>query len=234
MSVHGNIEPLSWESEFFQLSSARLHVNQAAIPLNEAQLRPFVIVQAKIAAHQLGLADALYRLGFRLAEGEVDLSLTVNLDDTSSLPLQQRVAQEQDIAWLRQQAADAFVLSRFREPWYQAGDSARFYAAWVENAVRATFDDQCLLALGNQGQVQGFVTLRQLEGQQARIGLLATAKEYIGQGVGRHLMQIAQQWCRERSINRLLVATQTGNVAALRLYMRSGAQITATSYWLYR
>lgn len=234
MSVHASIEPLIWESEFFQKASARLHFSQDAIPLTVAQLRPFAIVQAKIGAHQLELADALARLGFRLAEGEVDLSLTVNPDGHAALSPQQRVAEQGDIAWLRQQAADAFAFSRFREPWYQAGDSARFYATWVENAVYGTFDNQCLLALDHQARTQGFITLRQLDGQQARIGLLATAQGQTGQGVGERLMQIAQQWCRERNINRLQVATQTGNIAALRLYMRSSAQIIETSYWLYR
>ncbi|MEG1691292.1 MAG: dTDP-4-amino-4,6-dideoxy-D-galactose acyltransferase, partial [Hafnia sp.] len=132
------------------------------------------------------------------------------------------------------QAAQAFALSRFRAPWYQAGDSARFYAEWVEKAVLGTFDHQCLLVLNTQMKPAGFVTLRALANGEARIGLLAVAPEAAGLGIGKQLMQLAQNWCRDNNLSCLHVATQTGNIPALRLYIRSGAVIESSAYWLYR
>lgn len=79
MCVRANIEPLAWESEYFQLRSAKLAFSSTAPQLTTADLQPFDIVQAKIPANQLVLADDLANLGFRLVE-EIDLSLSTGLE----------------------------------------------------------------------------------------------------------------------------------------------------------
>lgn len=79
----------------------------------------------------------------------------------------------------------------FSAPWYRDGESARFYAEWVEKAVYGTFDHACLLALDNEGNPQGFVTLRRQVDGSARIGLLAVDGASFRGGVGR-------RWSRRR------------------------------------
>ena len=237
MCVHASIEALAWESEFFHRRCARLNFSADAPVIDVSQLAAFDVVQAKIAANQVALADALADLNFRLVEGEVDLAVSIGTENAEiSAPERQnvRLAGEGDISWLKQQAAQAFALSRFRAPWYQDGDSGRFYALWAEKAVLGTFDHRCLIVDDEQGAPQGFVTLRDLDGDDVRIGLLAVAPGAAGQGVGGQLMGAATVWCRQYDKRTLRVATQTGNVGALRLYIRSGAQITSTAYWLYR
>lgn len=231
-AIHAEIVPLPWESDFFSTPSARLTFSDDAPALTLAALSPYAVVQAKVPSTQLVRADALAAWGFRLAESEVDLCLPVPAI-TSPLP-RFRVAGVADIAALRDAALAAFSLSRFRAPWYRAQDSGRFYAQWVENAVRGTFDDVCLMMLSPQDAPLGWVTLRQIDATQARIGLLAVWPGEQGKGIGTPLMALAQQWCQQRQVTRLWVATQLGNTAALRLYQRSGAQIHSTAYWLYR
>ena len=51
--------------------------------------------------------------GFQLVEGEVDLALPVGSPADAGAD----VAVEADIAPLREQAAQAFAMSRFRAPW---------------------------------------------------------------------------------------------------------------------
>ncbi len=77
MPVHASIEPLGWESEFFQRQSAKLIFSDSAPPLNPAELAAFTLVQAKVPTHRLDLIDALSQLDFHLVEGEIDLSLVV-------------------------------------------------------------------------------------------------------------------------------------------------------------
>lgn len=113
-------------------------------------------------------------------------------------------------------------------PWYAADASGRFYAQWIENAVRGTFDHQCLVFRAPDGDIRAFVSLRQLSEREARIGLLA------GRGAGVELMQAAQRWAALRGLTTLRVATQMGNTAALKRYILSGANIESTAYWLYR
>lgn len=225
MPVRASIEPLDWESRFFCLPAAKLCFADHAPVLTLQRLAHYTRVQAKIPAGRSDWLDALQQLEFRLVESECDFLLPVpdHSDDAGA-----EVANSADIPQLRHMAASVFTHSRFRAPWYQPADSGRFYACWLEKAVLGTFDDQCLLIRNRQQQCQGFVTLRQLNQHQARIGLLA------GAGFGNTLIQAARYWCAQRDIRQLYVATQAANIAAMRRYIESGGNVQTTAYWLYR
>ncbi|ENB7197752.1 dTDP-4-amino-4,6-dideoxy-D-galactose acyltransferase [Enterobacter bugandensis] len=223
-ALHGVLESLKWESAFFARPSAIVRWRENAPALQEVDFSAWQRVQAKIPADRADLLDALQQHGFQLVEGEVDLSITLTRHDASGA----EIATEQDIPVLRQMAARAFAQSRFRTPWYASDDSGRFYAQWVENAVKGTFDHVCLIYRAANGQIQGFVSLRKLNEREARIGLLA------GRGMGEKLMQAALHWAQLQQVETLRVATQVGNTAALKRYIASGANIDATAYWLYR
>lgn len=222
--VHARIESLDWENQFFAVNSGILSFEDDAPLLTPPLLAAFTRVQAKIATQQTLLLDGLQQLGFKLVEGEVDLALKVG---TQHAPSSLQLATDADIPVLRDLAAKIFTQSRFRAPWYQPADSGNFYAQWVENAVLGTFDHECLI-LKNGDVIQGFVSMRQLNEREARIGLLA------GRGVGAELMDTARLWCQQRGLQTLRVATQTSNTAALRRYIQSGANIESTAFWLYR
>jgi len=218
------VEPLDWESQFFGLQSAIVRLDDSAAELTTGALSGWARVQAKIPTDRSDWLDALQQLGFRLVEGEVDLALTVK----PGVSVAAEVATEADIPALRDMAAQDFALSRFRAPWYPPQDSGRFYARWIENAVRGTFDHQCLLLRAESGDIRGYVSLRELNETDARIGLLA------GRGAGAELMQAALNWAQARGKKTVRVATQMGNTAALKRYIQSGANVESTAFWLYR
>lgn len=218
------LENLEWETRFFGVNSGIVRFAEDAPALTPERLDAFERVQAKIPAHRTDWLDGLQQAGFRLVEGEVDLMLSIGTENAS---LSTVSAQPDDIAVLRKLASQIFTQSRFRTPWYQPEDSGRFYAQWVENAVLGTFDHQCLL-LKKGDEIQGFVSLRQLSQCEGRIGLLA------GRGVGEQLMNAARDWCQQRGLTTLRVATQVSNTAALRRYIQSGATVESTAFWLYR
>ncbi|EXU74661.1 dTDP-4-amino-4,6-dideoxy-D-galactose acyltransferase [Erwinia mallotivora] len=230
-AIKGRLTPLGWENAFFAQNSALLSLDIHQPTLDEAQLQAWGLVQVKVLSQQTAELDALHQLGFRLVEGEAELVLGIG---TGGRPEGIRIAKKEHIEPLREAASGAFAHSRFRQPWYQPGDSSRFYAQWVENAVLGSFDHQCLLAVSEQGDLQGFVSLRELSDGSARIGLLATLPEAQGLGVGQRMVAAAVDWCRARRLTRLHVATQLGNLPALRLYLRCGGVIERTAYWLYR
>lgn len=237
MSAHASIDYLEWESDFFALSTAKLSfADSVSLLPDESELSCFQLIQAKIPAHRLDVIDCVSASGFRLVEGEVDFVLPIDIaaDSTMTPFFSCRPAVESDIAMLREAASEVFRYSRFRAPWYQPDDSGRFYALWVEKAVLGTFDHQCLILEDEKGHPLGFVTLRTLDEHLARIGLLAVWPGSAGKGIGLELMRAAKHWCATQGLNRLYVATQMGNIAALRLYIRSGASINGTEYWFYR
>lgn len=226
MLVRASIDPLEWESRFFGIESGILRFDEQARPLEKAVLDSWPRVQAKIDTGRCDQLDALQRLGFQLVEGEMDFCVPIHATGAAVPGVIPATAA--DISPLRQRAAAVFSRSRFRAPWYAEQDSGRFYAQWVENAVLGTFDDCCLVLPDASGAWRGFVTLRQLNKQEARVGLLA------GQGAGAELMQAAHHWCQVRGLVRLYVATQISNSAAIRRYIRSGGDVISSAYWLYR
>ncbi|MDF7661008.1 dTDP-4-amino-4,6-dideoxy-D-galactose acyltransferase [Erwiniaceae bacterium L1_54_6] len=229
MPVSVSINPLPWESGFFGVQTARLDVD-GDTPLTQALQRPCALWQIKVAADRNDVIDAISQHGFQLVEGEADLAINIKRTERQTGV---RIARETQIPQLRTAAAQAFRLSRFRAPWFQADDSSRFYAQWIENAVRGTFDNQCLIASDEQGVLQGFVSIRE-QNDDARIGLLAVLPEAQGKGIGQRLLLAAADWGRVRQLNRLRVATQLSNLTAMRLYLRSGARLESTAYWFYR
>ncbi|NIY49854.1 dTDP-4-amino-4,6-dideoxy-D-galactose acyltransferase [Cedecea colo] len=222
--LRARLDALAWENQFFGVNSAIVRFADDAGELTAEQLAAYGRVQAKIPAHRADLLNALQQFGFKLVEGEVDLVLSVGTENAASSVV---VAQAADVPVLREMAAQVFTQSRFRAPWYRPADSGRFYAQWVENAVLGKFDHQCLL-LKKGDEIQGFVSLRQLNEREARIGLLA------GRGAGEQLMHAASLWCQQRGLATLRVATQISNTAALRRYIQSGATVDSTAFWLYR
>ncbi|MEQ4780396.1 dTDP-4-amino-4,6-dideoxy-D-galactose acyltransferase [Providencia huaxiensis] len=240
MSVRASIEGLPWESEFFHRSTAKLNFTGDNLEtLLAYQINEYDIVQAKVAASETQLIDDLAGMGFSFVEGEIDFALTIGTENAylkAGLTAEDHVvaAQVGDIPALRQAAESVFSKSRFRAPWYRDGDSGQFYALWIEKSVLGTFDHTCLLVKDASGAILGFVSLRHLDAETARVGLLAKMPEAKGQGVGRKLMSAAFNWCVEHQKRQLNVATQISNVAALNLYSRSGAAIASTAYWLYR
>ena len=223
MTLHGNINELAWESEFFGLRSAIVRLQEDAPALDASAFDGWPRLQAKISASNTQQLDALQHFGFRLVEGEADFALSVPLQAVNP-----QAGGAGDIAPLRQMAENMFSQSRFRAPWYPEEASGRFYAQWIENAVKGVFDHECLLFRGANGDIEAFVSLRQLNEQEARIGLLG------GRGAGEKLMQAACYWAQQRQLKTIRVATQMGNLAAIRRYTRSGAIMESTAYWLYR
>ena len=222
--ARASIEVLEWENRFFAVNSGIVRFDERAPLLTAEALAGWSRVQAKVAASDTARLDALQEIGFQLVEGEVDLAMPVGEPADAGAEW----AVEGDIARLRELAAQAFAMSRFRAPWYAADASGRFYAQWIENAVLGTFDHQCLLFRAPDGDIRAFVSLRQLNDSDARIGLLA------GRGAGTELMLAARHWAAQRGLSTLRVATQMGNTAALKRYILSGANVESTAYWLYR
>ncbi|EPJ3207552.1 dTDP-4-amino-4,6-dideoxy-D-galactose acyltransferase [Salmonella enterica subsp. enterica serovar Derby] len=225
MPVRASIESLDWENSFFGVNSAIVRFDPHAPILTAEVLQRWERVQAKIPAANTHELDALQQLGFSLVEGEMDFVLPITCARENPGA---QVAQAADIPLLRQLAGEAFAQSRFRAPWYAADASSRFYAQWIENAVLGTFDHQCLVLRTPKGEIRGYVSLRELNATEARIGLLA------GRGAGEELMQAALCWAQARGKTTLRVATQMGNTAALKRYIDSGANVESTAYWLYR
>ncbi|MGV6988957.1 dTDP-4-amino-4,6-dideoxy-D-galactose acyltransferase [Testudinibacter sp. P80/BLE/0925] len=237
-STHFKLTRNDWESDFFAMEIGRLQFTggENAAPHtvqgNEsAVFAPFELVQCKIHADQAERIHRLQQLGFQFVEGELDFCLP--LSETKSARNELQTANDRDLDELENLFGDAFQLSRFRQPWFSAQQNRTFYRTWIGKAVSAQFDDVCLVQRGADGSIQGAVSVRSVDTENARVGLLAVAENARGQGVAKKLVQSAVDWSAQRQRQQLWIATQSGNQAAIKLYQQSG-KIAQVAYWFYR
>ena len=223
------INALTWESDFFSQRIGKVDLT-ALEQLSFAEYSQWDVVQAKISSADYWSMDKLSRQGFVLAEGEVELAIAIK-ETTRQVGI--RIARPSHIDSLRYLASTLFTATRFRAPWFEPPLIEQFYAQWIDNAVQGCFDDQCLIKLDSQGDIAGFISLRETDGV-ARIGLLGVSPEHRGQGAGSELLLAALDWARAKGCSQLLITTQLSNLAAMRLYLRHDARVLSTHYWLYR
>lgn len=55
--------------------------------------------------------------------------------------------------------------------------------------------------------------------------IIGIRQEYTGQGLGSKLFSAMEDWCREKGVHRLELTVMKHNIAALRLYEKSGFKI---------
>jgi hypothetical protein len=164
-----------WETRFFQRSIGRLTINaEAATDLSPPRWREaarliaaaadaYRLVQAHLDIRHLPLAPALEQEGFRLVDTRI--SFVTRLDRRRLERLRPpigavRFASAQDLPQLlslaqRRLTDNPAFHSRYKDPsYFTAEETARWFAAWVENDLA---DPRSQMALWEiEGRVVGF------------------------------------------------------------------------------
>lgn len=229
MSLVATLKVLEWDSAFFGKKIGLL-VLGGSQKITDESLCGFDLIQAKVLGSDYVAIDILGHHGFRLAGSDADFCLLVK--QTERQP-GVRIAKPSQIPVLRRLAAQLFVYSRYREPWFSVQQNQALYSQWVENAVLGSFDNLCLVVCAADGQIEGFVTLR-LHSDHGRIGLLGVLPTAQGKGRGLQLLRAAADCSRAQGCVELRIATQLSNLKAMRLYHRAGAELATIYHWFYR
>ena len=226
-----------WESKFFNRPIFNFRPGLLS-GLNEGafcQLSLDSLVCCKTASDNYIECDNLSKLGFIFAEGEVVFKkrLVSSQQVNSPEKLNNKVyAKADELQELLVLSDGLYLHSRFREPWFTTKQKDSFYLKWLENAVLGLFDDCCLLVkVGDE--IAGFVTLKQ-HANSVAIGLLGVFPSFQGQGIGKQLLQLAEDYALENGKPEVTVPTQMANTAALKLYSANNYVISNTAYWFYK
>ena len=111
--------------------------------------------------------------------------------------------------------------SRFRlDDGFRNGEFERLYREWLASSLRGENGKRVYVS-GRGDAPRGLITLEPGE-EIVRIGLLAVAAAWRGQGLGRRLVAAAEGFCIQNRCAALHVATQTANPKACRFYERCG------------
>lgn len=223
-----SIRLLSWDSAFFSKKIGQvLHLDALGI----ADFDEYDLVTLKLNTDSYRCITRAHSLGFSLVESEVVFSKQVSSVSANEIS-GTSIAAGQDIEKLKEIAAGAYSLSRYRLPYFDDSDRERFYSTWIENAVTGEFDDICLV-VREQSEVTGYISLKK-DSETLNVGLIAVAEGHQGKGIAKRLLSLAEVYAQQKSCNRINVATQVSNIPAINLYLNAGFYCKETSHWFYR
>ncbi len=112
-------------------------------------------------------------------------------------------------------------------PWRTPEEVARTEAATLDLALTVLPEGNALLIAESVGGTPaGLIYLERLFDYYRRphghVGILAVAAEAEGQGVGRLLLEAAEDWAREQKLRMISLNVFAGNERARRVYERLG------------
>lgn len=97
----------------------------------------------------------------------------------------------------------------------------RLYSRWIQNAI--TGQDRVIIYKKDKNII-GLITLFSAN-TEGKIGLIAVAEEFRGQGIGNQLLQAGMTVGRQEGLDMLEIGTQKVNEAAMGLYQKVGFQV---------
>lgn len=236
------IEVLTWDSAHFDVRIAR--TTRRHVDLNTC-------LDLLTACHK-GAVDCLYFLADASDQDTiaalqsngfdfVDIRLTMSCKTGEMPPLgpleniRSRLAVEHDLNDLLPIAGASFGHSRFYVDRRFGRDKAtRMFQIWLQKSFTDESGAAVVVAEQNDTAV-GFVTchLHKPPGE-GNIGLVGVAEAARGLGCAGGMIQYAADWFAEQGLDRLNVVTQGRNVAAQRLYQRSGFLTCSVELWFHK
>lgn len=220
--------PRSWDSAFFGVQVVEAHVHGDALTqaIAEAARSGAECLYLFVDADDLLSIETSIRHGAQLVDLRVELAGRIGLErGDETLPT--RRATHVDREALLPQARELAMESRFARDTRIPDQRVReMYEIWLDRCL----DEGVVAVPAAQGA--GFVGVR-TEGDLARIELVYVGAASRGHGLGHALIREAVAAVSASDVS---VVTQTGNVAAQRLYqslgLRSRGTLAVLHLWL--
>jgi dTDP-4-amino-4,6-dideoxy-D-galactose acyltransferase len=237
---------LAWDSVQLGMAAARLDLLVSAGGFEEAIERKSALLKtvaeecrahgvryltARVDASDLSTIRALAKESFDLLDGLLTFSL--KLREAASRPvnsdLEIRLYRPPDLDDVLAITRSAYTCDRFHADRALAPDVAdRLYEAWVRCSCSGQEADAVMVTT-RQGKVLAYATCKLRRNSDAgagapagMIGLVATAEEARGFGIGSATLEGALGWFRQQGVEVVEVGTQMQNVGACRLYEHAG------------
>jgi len=173
--------------------------------------------EEKIISHGATLVDekVTYHKGMKS-------ELILNPESLYSITTYSHKEPEQALLDLAQESG---AYSRFRlDPLFPSSLFEKLYNIWMKRSVDREIAHEVLVAKDIDGVLCGVVTLGEVRGK-GDVGLLAVASRARGQGLGRLLMENAENFFIKHGYTEAQVVTQRKNIKACNLYESCGYKV---------
>jgi len=139
----------------------------------------------------------------------------------------------EDIPVLKLIARESHADSRFyTDRNFDPRKCAELYEHWLEKSCNGWA--KAVLVARLNDETLGYASCHEASNDSGSIGLMAVASQARSRGLGTALLYGALTWFQEHNIQKVTVVTQGRNIAAQRLYERSGFLTQAVQLWYHR
>lgn len=224
------VRVLEWDSEFFELRVGRATGDlRSPKDLSAFEDRSLAAdIQLVYYAAPEALPEVLLRqTTFEWLLADVKLTYLKPVDHIAVVADEVAVAErlnDDDRRKIEDLAIQSGVHSRFKvDPNIPDRHFEALYRLWIRKSLSGEMALTVLTArVGNS--LAGFVTLGEKDGR-GDIGIIAVDHHFRGRGLGRKLMQSAEQWFADHGYAEIQVVTQQRNIPARKLYEHCGFRI---------
>ena len=215
-----------WDSVFFGYPVAAVEPDPSSVSVaevvaarEEASGRGIRLLYVFLPPVDEALRSALQREGIRAVGSKVEYAKDVPASSTAGADPEIIPCRAGSPA-LERLAFQSGKYSRFRlDDGFRHQEFERLYREWLTGSLAGT-DGKCVFVAGEETHPLGMITLE--PGETVRIGLFAVDPAHHRRGIGRRLMDRAEQFCVQRRAPELRVATQAENRPACLFYESSG------------
>ena len=223
-------ELLPWDSKFFGFPVARVlgdilttdHSDAIERWCEEREIQCLYFLARSDDAGTVALAEAR---GFHLVDVRMTLEQAVSdapRSGTAKPASGIRGAEIDDLPELRRIARLSHTDTRFFfDGRFLRERCESLYETWIQSSFEGFA--QAVFVSEVKGRIAGYVTCHlSKEGDEGSIGLIAVDAPHQGKGLGRQLVAAAMEWFTSQNVHPVSVVTQGRNIAAQRLYARTG------------
>lgn len=215
---------LKWESEFFNKKVFLLKQFQEDISKNKLK---YDLIESSVKLDEKEKIKFLEKNDFKLEE--LSIKFKKKIEENYEINFEYQKADKEDIKNLIN-FSKFFIQSRFNI--FGKEKVIEFYSEWIRNSILGSFDDVCFF-LKDNNKIIGLITLKNLDFNEIRIGLIVVHKDFQRKGIGKKLLMIAEDYCIKNKKINLFVTTQGTNIKAQNFYIKNGFFVSNINVWYY-
>lgn len=214
------IKKLDWDSTFFSKNIAEVNLNDnQPLELYDKSFDLIVLKQKIDSQIEIPHYLQVFKETKVIFQKELE-----KLNNGSYSDVKDTDTESREFSYFTYLAYESGKMSRFLlDKNFGEDQFKELYNLWVINSLNKQFAIKTFF-IEEEGKAIGFVTLQQYN-EIGKIGLIATHPDYQGKGIGRKLLEYAENFCVLNDIRKLEIPTQQENTGACSFYLRLGYSV---------